>query len=37
MLENTIIIVGDSPFLSTIDDKMHYLLEKYDSIGINNL
>lgn len=36
MLENTVIIVGDSPFLSTIDDKMHYLLEKYNSIGINN-
>ena len=36
MLENTVIIVGDSPFLATIEDKIHYLLERYDSIGINN-
>lgn len=36
MLENTVIIVGDSPFLAAIEDKIHYLLSRFHSIGINN-
>lgn len=36
MIENTIIIVGDSPFLETQDKYIRYVLEKYSSLGINN-
>lgn len=35
-MENTILIIGDSPFLGEVEGKLHYLLEKYPSIGINN-
>lgn len=35
-MNDTIIIVGDSPFLERIEDKLQYALERYDSIGINN-
>ena len=35
-MDKTIIIVGDSPFLANVENKMHYILEKYNSIGINN-
>ena len=34
---NTIIILGDSPFLGTVEDKLSYILEKYTSIGINRV
>ena len=35
-MENTIFIVGDSPFLGEIEDKIHYITEKYPTMGINN-
>lgn len=35
-MNETIIIVGDSPFLINIEDKLSYALEKYESMGINN-
>ena len=36
MLENAVIIVGDSPYLASINDSLRYILDRYDSIGINN-
>lgn len=35
--ENTVLIVGDSPYLNEIEDKLAYLIEKYPSLGINNI
>ena len=35
-MENTIFIIGDSPFLGEIEDKIHYITEKYPTMGINN-
>ena len=35
-MKKPILIIGDSPFLGEIEDKLHYLLELYSSIGINN-
>jgi hypothetical protein len=35
-MNETILIVGDSPFLGEVEGKLHYLLEKYPSIGINH-
>lgn len=35
-MKKPIIIIGDSPFLENIEDKVHYLLELYPSMGINN-
>lgn len=37
MLESTVLIVGDSPFLGVIEDQLSYLIDKYPSIGINNI
>lgn len=34
---NTIIILGDSPFLNTVENKVAYVLERYLSIGINRV
>lgn len=36
-MDNFILILGDSPFLCTIQDKLQYLLNRYYSIGINNV
>lgn len=33
----TIIILGDSPFIETIQNKVSYLLDRYFSIGINRV
>lgn len=35
-MDKTIFIIGDSPFLGEIEDKIHYIAEKYPTIGINN-
>lgn len=35
-MDKTIFIIGDSPFLGEIEDKIHYITEKYPTIGINN-
>lgn len=35
-MKKPILLVGDSPFLADIEDQIHYLLELYPSIGINN-
>ena len=35
-MSNPILIIGDSLFLATIESQIHYLLELYPSIGINN-
>jgi hypothetical protein len=35
-MNNTILIIGDSPFLGEVEGQLHYVLEKYPSIGINN-
>lgn len=35
-MDKIVFIIGDSPFLGEIEDKIHYITEKYPSIGINN-
>lgn len=35
-MNKTIFIIGDSPFLGEIEDKIHYITEKHKIIGINN-
>ena len=35
-MNETVLIIGDSPFLGEIEGQVHYLLEKYPSIGINH-
>jgi hypothetical protein len=35
-MSKTVLIIGDSPFLGEVEDKIHYAIEKYPSIGINN-
>ena len=35
-MKKPILLIGDSPFLENIEDKAHYLLELYPSMGINN-
>lgn len=35
-MPNTILIIGDSPFLGEVENLIHYAVEKYPSIGINN-
>lgn len=35
-MNKTIFIIGDSPFLGEIEDKIHYITERYPTIGINN-
>lgn len=34
---DTVIIVGDSPFLDSVESKLHYVLDRYHSIGINGV
>lgn len=36
-INNTIILLGDSPFISTIEGELPYILNKYYSIGINSI
>ena len=35
-MNGTVLIIGDSPFLGEVEGQLHYLLEKYPSIGINH-
>ena len=35
-MRETVLIIGDSPFLGEIEAQLHYAIEKYPSIGINN-
>ena len=35
-MNKTVVIIGDSPFLGEIEQHIHYVLEQYPSIGINN-
>lgn len=35
-MKSIVFIIGDSPFLGEIEDKIHYIAEKYPTIGINN-
>lgn len=35
-MNKTVLIIGDSPFLGEIEGTIHYAIEKYPSIGINN-
>ena len=35
-MNHTVLIIGDSPFLGEVEDHIHYAIEKYPSIGINN-
>ena len=37
MSQETVLIIGDSPFISTVEDKLQYAIERYYSIGINNI
>lgn len=34
-IDNTVIIVGDSPFLKEVEKEINYVTERYFSIGIN--
>ena len=36
-VEDTMIILGDSPFIEQIEDRVQYVLSKYYSIGINTV
>ena len=36
-MKGTVFIIGDSPFLGEVEDKIHYITEKYPTIGINNV
>lgn len=36
MAQKTVFIIGDSPFLGEVENFIHYIIEKYPSIGINN-
>lgn len=36
-IEDTVVLLGDSPFLETVQDKVMYVLDKYSSIGINRV
>lgn len=35
-MNETILIIGDSPFLGEVEEHLHYVIDKYPSIGINN-
>ena len=35
-MNHTVLIIGDSPFLGEVEDNIHYVIEKYPSIGINH-
>jgi hypothetical protein len=35
-MNETILIIGDSPFLGTLEGQLQYALDKYESIGINH-
>ena len=35
-MNETILIIGDSPFLGEVEERLHYVIDKYPSIGINN-
>ena len=35
-MDKIVFIIGDSPFLGEIEDKIYYVIEKYPVIGINN-
>lgn len=35
-MKDAVLLIGDSPFLANIEEQVHYLLELYPSIGINN-
>ena len=37
MVKDTIIILGDSPFIGTLQTELPVLLQKFYSIGINNI
>lgn len=36
-MKDTIIMLGDSPFFNEVRSKLRYVLDKYYSIGINNI
>lgn len=36
-MEEKVIILGDSPFLQEVSDKVNYVTERYYTIGINNI
>ena len=35
-MNKTILMIGDSPFLGEVEEHLHYVIDKYPSIGINN-
>ena len=35
-MNNTVLIVGDSPFLGEVEEQLQYVLERYHNLGINN-
>lgn len=36
-MKETVLIVGDSPFLGSLESHLSYLIDKYPTIGINNI
>lgn len=36
-IEDTIILLGDSPFIKDVEGQLLYILDKYKSIGINRI
>ena len=37
MLTNSVLIVGDSPYLKEIEGELTFLIQRYPSLGINNI
>jgi hypothetical protein len=35
-MKDLVFIIGDSPFLGEVEGEIHYIAEKYPTIGINN-
>ena len=35
-MREIVLIIGDSPFLGEVEEHLHYVIDKYPSIGINN-
>lgn len=36
-IEDTMLIIGDSPFIKQVEDKIQYVISRYYSIGINSV
>ena len=35
--QNTVIVIGDSPFIGEVENVLYYIVDRYPSIGINHV